>query len=66
MKAALAAWGSNSNLFHQGFASEATDPRIIAAAMKMPGVVLKRPGRNKRTVHERLSGLYRGEEGLDG
>jgi colicin import membrane protein len=43
MKAALAAWGSNSNLFHQGFASEATDPRTIAAAMKMPGVVLKRP-----------------------
>jgi colicin import membrane protein len=43
MKAALEAWGSNSNLFHQGFASEATDPRIIAAAMEMPGVVLKRP-----------------------
>ena len=26
MKAALQAWGSKSNLFHQGFASEAGDP----------------------------------------
>src|SRR5512140_3717141 len=43
MKAALEAWGAKSNLFHQGFASEVTDPRIIAATMKKPGVVLKRP-----------------------
>jgi len=43
MKAALAAWGSNSNLFHQGVAKEAEDPRVIAAAMAKPGVVLKRP-----------------------
>ena len=42
MKAALAAWGSNSNLFHQGVAKEAEDPRVIAAAMARPGVVLKR------------------------
>ena len=31
MKAALQAWGSKSNLFHQGFAKEARDPAIIAA-----------------------------------
>lgn len=43
MKAALEAWGAKSNLFQQGFASEATDPRIVAATMKAPGVVLKRP-----------------------
>jgi hypothetical protein len=43
MKAALAAWGSTSNLFHQGFAKEATDPAIIAAATARPGVVLRRP-----------------------
>jgi colicin import membrane protein len=43
MKAALEAWGSNSNLFHQGFATEADDPRIIAATMKKPGVILRRP-----------------------
>lgn len=42
MKGALQAWGSKSNLFHQGFASEATDPRVIAAAMKKPGVILRR------------------------
>jgi hypothetical protein len=42
MKAALEAWGATSNLFHQGFAREADDPRIIAAAMDSPGIVLKR------------------------
>jgi colicin import membrane protein len=48
MKAALEAWGSNSNLFHQGFAKEVDDPQVIAATMKKPGVVLRRPvGSNK-------------------
>lgn len=48
MKAALEAWGANTNLFHQGFASEATDPAIIDATMARPGVVLRRPvGSNK-------------------
>lgn len=42
MKAALEAWGSDANLFHQGFAKETDDPAIIAAAMAKPGVVLKR------------------------
>jgi hypothetical protein len=43
MKAALEAWGADSNLFHQGAARESTDPEIVAATMKKPGVVLKRP-----------------------
>ncbi|PPQ19418.1 cell envelope biogenesis protein TolA [Bradyrhizobium sp. AC87j1] len=43
MKAALEAWGADSNLFHQGAAKESEDPDIIAVAMKKPGVVLKRP-----------------------
>ena len=42
MKAALEAWGSEANLFHQGFAKEADDPAIIAATMAKPGVVLRR------------------------
>jgi hypothetical protein len=42
MKAALKAWGSNSNLFHQGFAKESLDPAIVAATMAKPGVVLRR------------------------
>ena len=37
MKAALEAWGADSNLFHQGAAKESTDPDIIAATMAKPG-----------------------------
>jgi hypothetical protein len=43
MKAALEAWGADSNLFHQGAAKESDDPDVIAAAMKKPSVVLRRP-----------------------
>jgi hypothetical protein len=43
VKAALEAWGADSNLFHQGVAKESTDPDVIAATMAKPGVVLKRP-----------------------
>jgi hypothetical protein len=43
MKAALEAWGADSNLFHQGAAKESSDPVIVAATMARPGVVLKRP-----------------------
>ena len=43
MKAALAAWGAGRNLFHDGVARESDDPKVIAATMAAPGVVLKRP-----------------------
>lgn len=43
MKAALEAWGADSNLFHQNFAKEVHDADIVDAAMAHPGVVLKRP-----------------------
>jgi hypothetical protein len=43
MKAALEAWGADSNLFHQGAAKQSADPDVIAATMAAPGVVLKRP-----------------------
>ena len=43
MKAALEAWGADSNLFHQGAAKECDEPDVIAATMKKPGVVLRRP-----------------------
>ncbi|MEH2535093.1 hypothetical protein V1277_005610 [Bradyrhizobium sp. AZCC 1588] len=42
MKAALEAWGADSNLFHQGVAKQSEDPDVIAATMAAPGVVLKR------------------------
>jgi hypothetical protein len=43
MKAALEAWGADSNLFHQGAAKQSEDPDVVAATMAKPGVVLKRP-----------------------
>jgi hypothetical protein len=43
MKAALEAWGADSNLFHQGAAKKSEDQDIVAATMAKPGVVLKRP-----------------------
>jgi hypothetical protein len=42
MKAALEAWGADSNLFHQGAAKQSEDP-VVAATMAKPGVVVKRP-----------------------
>jgi hypothetical protein len=38
MKAALEAWGADSNLFHQGAANESDDPDVITATMKKPGI----------------------------
>jgi hypothetical protein len=43
MKAALEAWGADSNLFHQGVAKESDDPDVVAATMSKPGIILKRP-----------------------
>src|ERR1044072_5660975 len=43
MKAAVEAWGSRSNLFQHGFAKVSEDPKIVAATMAHPGVVLRRP-----------------------
>src|ERR1700731_2543908 len=43
MKAALVAWGADSNLFHQGAAKQSEDPDVVAATMAKPGVMLKRP-----------------------
>src|ERR1700689_3478238 len=43
MKAALEAWGMGHNAFHHGFARQTDDPKIVAATMAKPGVVLKRP-----------------------
>ena len=41
-KAALEAWGASPNLFSQGFAAETNEPKLVEAALKKPGVVLKR------------------------
>lgn len=52
MKAALEAWGADSNLFHQGAAKESRDPDLIAATMAKPGVVLRRPVGSDRPFSE--------------
>src|SRR6185436_9871356 len=52
MKAALEAWGSNNNLFHQGLAKESDDSDVIAAAMANPGVVLRRPVGSEKAFKE--------------
>jgi hypothetical protein len=52
MKAALEAWGADSNLFHQGAAKESHDPDVIAAALAKPGVVLRRPVGTDRPFSE--------------
>ena len=52
MKAALEAWGAESNLFHQGAAKESHDPDVIAATMANPGVVLRRPVGTDRPFSE--------------
>lgn len=52
MKAALEAWGADSNLFHQGAAQEVDDPAVVAATMASPGIVLKRPVGSKGAFKE--------------
>src|ERR1700735_1866450 len=42
MKAALEAWGMGHDAFKHGFAKQTDDPKIGAATMAKPGVVLRR------------------------
>ena len=53
MKAALEAWGADSNLFHQGAAKDSDDPDVIAATMAKPGIVLRRPVGSSGSFGER-------------
>ena len=41
-KAALEAWGADSNLFAQGIAEQVDDPKLIAEPLANPGKVLKK------------------------
>ena len=40
-KAALEAWGSDTNLFARGSAEEVTEPELMAAPLDNPGQVIK-------------------------
>lgn len=53
MKAALEAWGAESNLFQQGFAQESNAVDVVTATMANPGVVLRRPVGTKQAFAEK-------------
>lgn len=53
-KAALAAWGSDANLFARGVAEEVTDPALIEEPLAHPGTVVKRL---RGTAAEQLAAL---------
>ena len=53
-KAALAAWGSDKDLFARGAAEEVTDPDLAAEALAQPGTVIKRL---RGTAAEQLASL---------
>ena len=57
-KAALEAWGAGSNLFAHGFASVVTEPELIEAALRKPGVVLKRQFGSKGEFSESVESLH--------
>jgi colicin import membrane protein len=46
-KAALLAWGTRQNLFHDGAARISDDPDSKTAALARPGVLLRRPAGSK-------------------
>jgi colicin import membrane protein len=52
MKAALEAWGMGHNAFQHGFAKQTDDPKIVAATMAKPGIVLRRPVGTKGAFKE--------------
>ena len=41
-KAALEAWGADSNIFAQGIAEQVTDPKLMEDALASPGKVIKK------------------------
>ena len=41
-KAALEAWGADSNIFEQGIAEQVTDPKLMEEPLASPGKVIKR------------------------
>ena len=53
-KAALAAWGSDANLFARGVAEEVTDPALAEEPLARPGEVVKRL---RGTVAEQFAAL---------
>ncbi|WP_380872446.1 hypothetical protein ACFB49_33820 [Sphingomonas sp. DBB INV C78] len=55
-KAALAAWGSDNNLFAQGLAEEVKDPELMAELLASPGAVIRR---SRDSSQEQLAAIGR-------
>lgn len=53
-KAALAAWGSDHDLFARGMAELVTDPALTAEPLASPGIVVKR---SRGTTAEQIAAL---------
>ncbi|RKE49956.1 MULTISPECIES: hypothetical protein [unclassified Sphingomonas] len=53
-KAALAAWGSDRDLFARGIAEQVTDPALIAEPLASPGTVVKH---SRGTTAEQIAAL---------
>ena len=56
-KAALEAWGADTNLFSQGSAQVVTDRELIRRALSKPGKVVRVP---RGTIREHLAALDSG------
>jgi colicin import membrane protein len=52
-KTALAHWGVTRDLFREGSATEADDPKAVEAAMRKVGMVVRRPIGSKGPFEER-------------
>ncbi|RZL68847.1 MAG: hypothetical protein EOP66_18200 [Sphingomonas sp.] len=53
-KAALAAWGSDRDLFARGIAEQVTDPALMAEPLALPGTVVKH---SRGTTAEQIAAL---------
>src|ERR1700726_2656279 len=57
MKAALEAWGADSNLFHQGAAKQSEDPDVVAARRRRFRREPPRPRRRRLRTRPRAAAL---------
>ena len=58
-KAALEAWGADSNLFGQGIAEQVDDPELMEEPLANPGKVIKRA---RGSADEHFAALGKGEK----
>ncbi len=62
-KAALEAWGADSNIFAQGIAEQVDDPKLMEEPLANPGKVIKRV---RGSADEHFAALGKGEKKAKG